>query len=103
MTWGVCLEVADARDGVGQLRAPKLEPRLPEREEFFIDNLLVRIHSIIVMIGWAGLAPWKFEFPFPACQKDIESCFYSSTNPSTFGVHSHDFSTHSSTFGALRP
>ena len=28
--WGVCLEVADARDGVGQLRAPELEPRLPE-------------------------------------------------------------------------
>jgi len=24
--------------------------------EFFIDNLLVRIHIIIVMIWWAGLA-----------------------------------------------
>ena len=33
--------------------------------EFFIDNLLVRIHFIIVMIGWTGLAPWEFEFPFP--------------------------------------
>jgi len=33
--------------------------------EFFIDNLLVRIHFIIVMIRWTGLAPWKFEFPFP--------------------------------------
>jgi len=31
---------------------------------FFIDNLLVRIHFIIVMIRWTGLAPWKFEFPF---------------------------------------
>jgi len=31
----------------------------------FIDNLLVRIHFIIVMIRWAGLAPWEFEFPFP--------------------------------------
>jgi len=29
--------------------------------EFFIDNLLVRIHSIIVMIRWTGLAPWEFE------------------------------------------
>jgi len=31
---------------------------LPERldREFFIDNLLVRIHFIIVMIRWAGLA-----------------------------------------------
>ena len=36
----------------------------PERE-FFIDNLLVRIHFIIVMIRWSGLAPWEFEFPFP--------------------------------------
>ena len=36
----------------------------PERE-LFIDNLLVRIHFIIVMIRWTGLAPWEFEFPFP--------------------------------------
>jgi len=35
-----------------------------ERELFF-DNLLVRIHVIIVMIRWTGLAPWEFEFPFP--------------------------------------
>ena len=33
--------------------------------EFFIDNLLVRIHYIIVMIRWTGLAPWEFESPFP--------------------------------------
>ena len=32
--------------------------------EFFIDNLLVRIHFIIEMIRWTGLAPWEFEFPF---------------------------------------
>ena len=31
----------------------------------FIDNLLVRIHFIIVMIRWTGLAPWEFEFHFP--------------------------------------
>ena len=38
----------------------------PESErEFFIDNLLVRIHVIIVMTRWTGLAPWEFEFPFP--------------------------------------
>jgi len=37
-----------------------------ERErEFFVDNLLVRIHFIIVMMRWTGLAPWEFEFPFP--------------------------------------
>jgi hypothetical protein len=33
--------------------------------EFFIDNLLVRIHFISVMIRWTGFAPWGFEFPFP--------------------------------------
>ena len=35
------------------------------KRELFIDNLLVRIHFIIVMIRWTGLAPWGFEFPFP--------------------------------------
>jgi len=40
--------------------------RASQRErEFFIDNLLVRIHFIIVMIRWTGLAPWEFGFPFP--------------------------------------
>ena len=33
--------------------------------EFFIDNLLVQIHFIIVVVRWTGLAPWEFEFPFP--------------------------------------
>jgi len=33
--------------------------------EIFTDNLLVRIHCIIVMIRWTGLAPWEFDFPFP--------------------------------------
>jgi len=32
----------------------------PTEKEFFIDNLLVRIHFIIVMIKWTGLAPWEF-------------------------------------------
>ena len=35
----------------------------PEREDSFIDNLLVRNHFIIVMIRWTGLAPWELEFP----------------------------------------
>ena len=34
------------------------------QRELSIDNL-VRIHFIIVMIRWTGLAPWEFEFPFP--------------------------------------
>jgi hypothetical protein len=36
----------------------------PERH-CFTDNLLVRIHFIIGMMRWTGLAPWEFEFPFP--------------------------------------
>ena len=28
--------------------------------EFFIDNLLVRIHFLVVMMRWTGLAPWEF-------------------------------------------
>ena len=32
--------------------------------EFFIENLPVRIHLIIEMIWWTGLAPWVFEIPF---------------------------------------
>jgi len=35
--------------------------RATERQrELCIDNLLVRIHLIIVMISWTGLAPWEF-------------------------------------------
>ena len=34
-------------------------------KDFSVDNLLVRIHFIIVIIRWTGLAPCDFEFPFP--------------------------------------
>ena len=44
--------------------------------EFFIDNLLVRIHVIIEMIRWTGLAPWKFESPFSG---SLTSTFLNST------------------------
>ena len=30
-----------------------------------MDKLLVRIHFIIEIIWWTGLAPWDFEFSFP--------------------------------------
>jgi len=36
-----------------------------EKREFFIDNLPLRNHFIIVMIRWSVLAPWEFEFSFP--------------------------------------
>ena len=33
----------------------------PADREFFIDNLIVRIHIFIVMIRWSGLVPWEFD------------------------------------------
>jgi len=44
---------------------PAPDRRGRTEREFFIDNLLVRIHFIIEMIRCTGLAPWEFEFPFP--------------------------------------
>jgi len=46
--------------------------------EFFIDNLLVRIHFIIEMIRWTGLAPWEFKFPFPG---SLASTFQARAGP----------------------
>jgi len=43
-------------------RLPSRHLRSRREREFFIDNLLIRIHFIIVMIRWTGLAPWEFEF-----------------------------------------
>ena len=44
----------------------------PQRlRELFIYNLLVRIHFIIVMMRWTGLAPWEFEFSFPGSLTSI--------------------------------
>ena len=40
----------------------------PFQRQFFIDNLLVRIHFIVVMIRWTGLAPWECEFFFSGSQ-----------------------------------
>jgi len=37
----------------------------PAGRQFFIDNLLVRIHFTIMMMRWTGLAPGEFAFPFP--------------------------------------
>jgi len=42
-----------------------LQGNIAERGEALIHNLVVRIHSIIEVILWTGLAPWEFEFPFP--------------------------------------
>jgi len=37
----------------------ELQRHLPPERDFFSDNLQVRIHFIIVMIRWTGLAPWE--------------------------------------------
>ena len=47
------------------VEAVRQVPVTLERERVLIDNLLVRIHFIIVVIRWTGLAPWEFESPFP--------------------------------------
>ena len=41
-----------------EIEAPKAAAQ--REREFFIDNLLVRVHFIIEMIWWTGLAPWEF-------------------------------------------
>ena len=48
-----------------EVKVGRSAPTRPLEREFFIDNLLVRLHFIIVMIRWTGIAPWEFEFPFP--------------------------------------
>ena len=64
------LHVPYSLDRTSAARARKpytLDPNSGGRaveKEFFVDNLLVRIHSIIVMIRWTGLAPKEIKFPF---------------------------------------
>ena len=68
-----CVQSGEADDAkpfgetsVAERSAPSQKERmlycLPpvKGKEFFIDNLLVRIH----LIWWTSLAPWEFEFPF---------------------------------------
>ena len=48
---------ATLRRSVLPTQLDAIEVRL--EREFFIVNLLVRIHYVIVMIRWTGLAPWE--------------------------------------------
>ena len=45
--------------GEDKFNGSRLADQVMREREFFIDNLLVRIHFIIVMIRWTGLAPWR--------------------------------------------
>ena len=60
-------------------KAPTSSSIRTSEREFFIDNLLIRIHFIIVMIRWTGLAPWDFGFPFPG---SLTSTFLATQVPS---------------------
>ena len=70
--------------GVGRGRVSSLVASQPHHfhveSDLFIDNLLVRIHSIIAMMGWTGLAHWEFEFPF---QGSLASTWIESGPPLT--------------------
>jgi hypothetical protein len=50
-----------------------------------MDNLQVRIHFIIVMFRWTGLAPWQFEFPFlgslTVCFQDMRVSYRQAAGP----------------------
>ena len=48
------------RHGLALRRGGHGDSASRREREFFIDSLLVRIHFIIVMIRWTGLAPWVF-------------------------------------------
>ena len=65
----------------GDVRDPALAqlawwvPQATPERGFFIANLLIRIHFIIVMIRWTGLAPWESGFPFPrSLTSNINNC-----------------------------
>jgi hypothetical protein len=62
-----CIKYTDlgVRGAANAQRRKELQHRHLTGGDFFIGNLLVRIHFIIVMIWWTDLAPWDFEFPFP--------------------------------------
>jgi len=56
------------------VRSSTMSPMMYVKAAILVDTMVAcvtwretsfdRIHFIIVMIGWTGLAPWEFEFPF---------------------------------------
>ena len=47
----------------------------PAGEDFFIDNLLARLHFVIVTFRWNSLVPRELEFPFPgSLASTVDSC-----------------------------
>ena len=50
-----------------------VEEPMPLQQPCRETSSLVRIHFIIVMIRWSGLAPWELEFPFPGSLTSLPS------------------------------
>ena len=57
----------------------------PTQPRISTYNLLVRIHFIIVMIRWTGLAPWEFEFPQRLTRVHGEEVIRARTKPGAGG------------------
>ena len=70
-TIGKCASTTCKVDTPERVDRPKVDKpvhfslNILHEREFVIDNLLVRIHFLIEMIWWIGLAPWEFEVPLP--------------------------------------
>jgi len=58
---GVEGDAATQEDILGRIQGVDDSLALLEGEVRVVDNLLVRVHFIVVMVRWAGLAPWEFE------------------------------------------
>ena len=61
--WGVLLMRRGEEQGAGGCCRLPRAVCLPREIVFLIDNLLVRIHFIIVVVRWTGLAPWEVSLP----------------------------------------
>ena len=62
-----CIRLKDLLEPVARVKKKKRETCAcrDAEKDFFIGNLLVRIHFIIEMIRWTGFAPWESELSFP--------------------------------------
>ena len=58
--------MAGFESATGQDALSALRDSLRRKEDQGMEHeVMVRIHFVIVMIRWTGLAPWEFGFPLP--------------------------------------
>ena len=72
---GVRYKLVNLGAGPGLSEKNEVLDLFRREREYFIDHLLVRIHFIIVMMRWTGLAPAKFELPFSGSLTSTFLCF----------------------------